>query len=108
MFDIVVRLTPTKPASHIMAGLLLILILLSLAPSSLSLAQEGNAGVFLAQKAGPAVVFIETVGRERSYGVDCGPKTECLNSVSLLRRSASRQCRRGAMGLLLQSTSEWP
>ncbi|NWF71769.1 MAG: hypothetical protein HXY51_01820 [Nitrospirae bacterium] len=64
MFHIVVRLIPTKPARQIMAGLLLVLILLSFAPSSLSLAQEGNTEVLLAQKAGPAVVFIETVGRE--------------------------------------------
>jgi len=48
-----------------MAGLLLVLILfLSLVPTSLSLAQQGKTEVFPAEKAGPAVVFIETVGRE--------------------------------------------
>lgn len=64
MLDTVVRLIPAKPAPHIMAGFLLVLILLSFAPSARSLAQEGNTEVFHAQKAGPAVVFIETVGRE--------------------------------------------
>jgi hypothetical protein len=47
-----------------MAGLLLVLILLSLVSTSLCLAQQGKTEVFPAQKAWPAVVFIETVGRE--------------------------------------------
>ena len=64
MLDTVVRLILAKPAPHIMAGFLLVLILLSFAPSARSLAQEGNRDVSHAQKAGPAVVFIETVGRE--------------------------------------------
>jgi len=64
MSGIFVRLTPIRPAPHILAGLLPVLIYLGLVSTSLGLALEGKTEVFSAQKAGPAVVFIETVGRE--------------------------------------------
>ena len=64
MFDIVVRSIRARPVSYLITGLLLVLTLMSLAPTSVSLAQGGKTEVFPVQKAAPSVVFIETLGSE--------------------------------------------
>ena len=64
MFDIVVRLTRTRPLPYLIAGPLLVLTLMSLVPASLNGAQGGKTEVFPVQKAAPAAVFIETPGNE--------------------------------------------
>ncbi|MGH7181374.1 MAG: hypothetical protein ACREJN_05290 [Nitrospiraceae bacterium] len=64
MFTIVVRLARTRPVLHLIVGPLLVLTLMSLVPASLSEAQGDKTKVFPVQPTAPAVVFIETVGRE--------------------------------------------
>jgi hypothetical protein len=64
MFATVIRLTRTRPASHLIAGPLLVLTLLSLVPASLNGAQGGKTEVFPVQKDAPAAVFIEMRGSE--------------------------------------------
>ncbi|MEP6934950.1 MAG: hypothetical protein ABI988_13590 [Nitrospirota bacterium] len=64
MLTIVVRLTRTKPVPYLIAGPLLVLILMSFVPTSLSGAQGGKTEMFPVQKAAPAAVFIETLGSE--------------------------------------------
>jgi hypothetical protein len=53
-----------KPVSYLIAGLMLVLILMSLVPATLNGAQGGKTEVFPVQKAAPSVVFIETSGSE--------------------------------------------
>jgi len=64
MSETVVRLAPIRPAMRAIAGILLVLTLSSLVPASLSLAQGGRTEAAPLQTTGPAVVFIEKVGRE--------------------------------------------
>lgn len=64
MFDIVARMTRTRPVPHFIAGPLLVVTLMSLVPASLNWAQGGKSEVFPVQKAAPAAVFIESAGSE--------------------------------------------
>ena len=85
MFDIVVRLTRTRPVAYLIAGPLLVLTLMSLVPASLSRAQGGKTEVFPVQKAAPAAVFIETPGSE----VELRRQLRAKNGVSELSPSTS-------------------
>ena len=85
MFDIVVRLTRTRPVAYLIAGPLLVLTLMSLVPASLSRAQGGKTEVFPVQKAAPAAVFIETPGSE----VELRRQLRAKNGVSELSSSTS-------------------
>ena len=85
MFDIVVRLTRTRPVPYLIVGPLLVLILMSLVPASLSRAQGGKTEVFPVQKAAPAAVFIETPGSE----VELRRQLRAKNGVSELSSSTS-------------------
>jgi hypothetical protein len=85
MFDIVARLTRTRPVPYLIAGLLLVLILMSLLPASLDAAQGDQTEVFPVQKAAPATVFIETVGSE----VELRRQLRAKNGVSELSSSTS-------------------
>ena len=85
MFDIVVRLTRTRPVPYLIVGPLLVLILMSLVPASLSRAQGGKTEVFPVQKAAPAAVFIETPGSE----VELRRQLRAKNGVSELSPSTS-------------------
>jgi len=80
MFDIVARLTPTRPVPYLIAGPLLVLTLMSLVPASLDAAQGGKTEVFPVQKAAPAAVFIETAGSE----VELRRQLRAKNGVSEL------------------------
>ena len=80
MFDIVARLTPTRPVPYLIAGPLLVLTLMSLVPASLNAAQGGKTEVFPVQKAAPAAVFIETAGSE----VELRRQLRAKNGVSEL------------------------
>ncbi|MBU6432686.1 MAG: hypothetical protein KGS09_00545 [Nitrospirae bacterium] len=68
MFDIVARLTRTRPVHYLMTGTLLGLTLMSLLPASLEAARgggvDGKTEVLPVQKAAPAAVFIEATGSE--------------------------------------------
>lgn len=64
MSDIAVGLARTRPVSHLIAGPLFVLTVMSLAPASLSLAQGGKMEVSPVQNVSPVVVFIETRGSE--------------------------------------------
>ncbi|HEV8326062.1 MAG TPA: hypothetical protein VGQ08_01155 [Nitrospiraceae bacterium] len=85
MFDIVARLTRTRPVPYLIAGLLLVLILMSLLPASLDAAQGDQTEVFPVQKAAPATVFIETAGSE----VELRRQLRAKNGVSELSSSTS-------------------
>ena len=85
MFDIVVRLTRTRPVPYLIVGPLLVLTLMSLVPASLSRAQGGKTEVFPVQKAAPAAVFIETPGSE----VELRRQLRAKNGVSELSSSTS-------------------
>ena len=90
MFDIVVRLTRTRPVAYLIAGPLLVLTLMSLAPASLSRAQGGKTEVFPVQKAAPAAVFIETPGSEAELRRQLRAKngvSELSSSTSVIRFS---------------------
>ena len=80
MFDIVARLTRTRPVPYLIAGPLLVLTLMSLVPASLDAAQGGKTEVFPVQKAAPAAVFIETAGSE----VELRRQLRAKNGVSEL------------------------
>ena len=81
----VTQLTRTRLVPYLIAGSLLVLTLMSLIPASLAVAQGGKTEVFPVQKAAPATVFIEAPEAKLIYGVNCGLKTEYLNSVPLPR-----------------------
>ena len=85
MFDIVARMTRTRPVTYLIAGPLLVVTLMSLVPASLNWAQGGKTEVFPVQKAAPAAVFIEAAGSEaelrRQLRVKNGVSE--LNSVHL-------------------------
>ena len=85
MFDIVVRLTRTRPVPYLIASPLLVLTLMSLVSASISGAQGGKAEVFPVQKAAPAAVFIETAGSE----VELRRQLRAKNGVSELSSSTS-------------------
>ncbi len=85
MFDIVARLTPTRPVPYLIAGPLLVLTLMSLVPASLDAAQGGKTEVFPVQKAAPAAVFIETAGSE----VELRRQLRAKNGVSELSSATS-------------------
>ena len=85
MFDIVARLTRTRPVSYLIAGPLLVLTLMSLVPASLDAAQGGKTEVFPVQKAAPAAVFIETAGSE----VELRRQLRAKNGVSELSSATS-------------------
>ena len=85
MFDIVTRLTRTRPVPHLIAGPLLVLTLMSLVPASLNGAQGGKTEVFPVQKAAPAAVFIETAGSE----VELRRQLRVKNGVSELSSATS-------------------
>jgi hypothetical protein len=85
MFDIVARLTRTRPVPYLIAGPLLVLTLMSLVPASLDAAQGGKTEVFPVQKAAPAAVFIETAGSE----VELRRQLRAKNGVSELSSSTS-------------------
>ena len=85
MFDIVVRLTQTRPVPYLIASPLLVLTLMSLVSASISGAQGGKAEVFPVQKAAPAAVFIETAGSE----VELRRQLRAKNGVSELSSSTS-------------------
>ena len=85
MFDIVARLTPTRPVPYLIAGPLLVLTLMSLVPASLNAAQGGKTEVFPVQKAAPAAVFIETAGSE----VELRRQLRAKNGVSELSSATS-------------------
>ena len=90
MFDIVVRLTRTRPVPYLIVGPLLVLILMSLVPASLSRAQGGKTEVFPVQKAAPAAVFIETPGSEAELRRQLRAKngvSELSSSTSVIRFS---------------------
>ena len=90
MFDIVVRLTRTRPVAYLIAGPLLVLTLMSLVPASLSRAQGGKTEVFPVQKAAPAAVFIETPGSEAELRRQLRAKngvSELSSSTSVIRFS---------------------
>ena len=85
MFDIVIRLTRTRPVPYLIAGPLLVLTLMSLVPALLSRAQGGKTEVFPVQKAAPAAVFVETPGSE----VELRRQLRAKNGVSELSPSTS-------------------
>ena len=85
MPDRVTRLTRTRPVPYLIAGLLLVLTLMSLVPASLAGAQGGKTEVFPVQKAAPAAVFIETAGSE----VELRRQLRAKNGVSELSSSTS-------------------
>jgi hypothetical protein len=85
MVDIVARLTRTRPVPYLIAGLLLVLTLMSLPPASLDAAQGDQTEVFPVQKAAPAAVFIETAGSE----VELRRQLRAKNGVSELSSSTS-------------------
>ena len=90
MFDIVVRLTRTRPLPYLIAGPLLVLTLMSLVPASLNAAQGGKTEVFPVQKAAPAAVFIETPGNEAELRHQLRNKngvSELSSSTSVIRFS---------------------
>ena len=92
MFDIVVRLTRTRPVPYLIVGPLLVLILMSLVPASLSRAQGGKTEVFPVQKAAPAAVFIETPGSEAELRRQLRAKngvSELSSSTSVIRFSVA-------------------
>ena len=85
MFDIVARLTRTRPVPYLIAGLLLVLTLMSLFPASLDAAQGDQTEVFPVQKAAPAAVVIETAGSE----VELRRRLRVKNGVVALSSSTS-------------------
>jgi hypothetical protein len=85
MFDIVARLTRTRPVPYLIASPLLVLTLMSLVPASLDAAQGGKTEVFPVQKAAPAAVFIETAGSE----VELRRQLRAKNGVSELSSATS-------------------
>ena len=85
MFDIVARLTRTRPVPYLIAGPLLVLTLMSLVPASLNGAQGGKTEVFPVQKAAPAAVFIEAAGSE----VELRRQLRVKNGVSELSSDTS-------------------
>ena len=85
MPDIVTRWTRTRPAPYLIAGLLLVLTLMSLVPASLDAAQGGKTEVFPVQKAAPAAVVIETAGSE----VELRRQLRAKNGVSELSSDTS-------------------
>jgi hypothetical protein len=85
MFDIAVRLTPTRPVPYIIAGPMLVLTLMSLVQPLLGAAQGGKMEVFPVQKAAPAAVFIESAGSE----VELRRQLRAKNGVSELSSSTS-------------------
>ncbi len=85
MPDIVTRWTRTRPAPYLIAGLLLVLTLMSLVPASLDAAQGGKSEVFPVQKAAPAAVVIETAGNE----VELRRQLRAKNGVSELSSDTS-------------------
>ena len=90
MFDIVVRLTRTRPVPYLIAGPLLVLTLMSLVPASLNGAQGDKTEVFPVQKAAPAAVFIETPGNEAELRRQLRNKngvSELSSSTSVIRFS---------------------
>jgi len=92
MFDIVARLTRTQPVPYLIAGLLLVLTLMSLLPASLDAAQGNQTEVFPVQKAAPAAVFIETAGSEGELRRQLRAKngvSELSSSTSVIRFSAA-------------------
>jgi len=92
MFDIVARLTRTRPVPYLIAGLLLVLTLMSLLPASLDAAQGDQTEVFPVQKAAPAAVFIETAGSEGELRRQLRGKngvSELSSSTSVIRFSVA-------------------
>ena len=85
MFDIIARLTRTRPVHYLIAGPLFILTLMSLVPASLDAAQGGKTEVFPVQKSAPAAVVIETVGSE----VELRRQLRAKNGVSELSSDTS-------------------
>jgi hypothetical protein len=85
MFNIVTRLTRTRPVHYLVAGPLLVLTLMSRVPASLGAAEGGKTEVFPVQKAAPAAVFIETAGSE----VELRRQLRAKNGVSELSSSTS-------------------
>jgi hypothetical protein len=85
MFEIVARLTRTRPVPYLIAGPLLVLTLMRLLPASLDAAQGGKTEVFPVQKAAPAAVFIETAGSE----VELRRQLRAKNGVSELSSATS-------------------
>jgi hypothetical protein len=85
MFNIVTRLTRTRPVHYLVAGPLLVLTLMSRVPASLGAAEGGKTEVFPVQKAAPAAVFIETAGSE----VELRRQLRAQNGVSELSPSTS-------------------
>jgi hypothetical protein len=85
MPDIVARLTRPRPVHYLIAGLLLVLTVMSLVPASLDAAQGGKTEVFPVQKAAPAAVFIEAAGSE----VELRRQLRVKNGVSELSSDTS-------------------
>ena len=92
MFDIVARLTRTRPVPYLIAGPLLVLTFMSLLPASLDAAQGDQTEVFPVQKAAPATVIIETAGSEVELRRQLRAKTgvsELSSSTSVIRFSVA-------------------
>jgi hypothetical protein len=92
MFDIVARLTRTRPVPYLIAVLLLVLTLMSLLPASLDAAQGDQTEVFPVQKAAPVAVFIETAGSEGELRRQLRAKngvSELSSSTSVIRFSVA-------------------
>ncbi len=85
MSETVSRSTRPTPAPYLIAGLLLVMTLMSLGPASLDAAQGGKTEVFPVQKAAPAVVVIETAGSEG----ELRHRLRAKNGVSELSSSTS-------------------
>ena len=81
MVDIVARLTRIRLVPYLIAGYLLVLTLMSLVSVSLSGAQGGKTEVFPVQKLHRLRSLSRRPEVKWSYGINCGPKTGCLNSV---------------------------
>ena len=92
MFEIVARLSRTRPVPYLIAGPLLVLTFMSILPASLDAAQGGKTEVFPVQKAAPAAVFIETAGSEVELRRQLRAKTgvsELSSSTSVIRFSVA-------------------
>jgi len=90
MFELVARLTRTRPVPYLIAGLLLVLTLMSLLSASLDAAQGDQTEVFPVQKSAPATVIIETAGSEWELRRQLRAKngvSELSSSTSVIRFS---------------------
>jgi hypothetical protein len=101
-------LTRTKPVPYRVVGFLLILTFMSLVPASVTGARGGKPEVFPVPNAAPVAVFIEKTGR----GMELRRQMRAKNGVSGLSPTNSvirfSVAPTGTLGLLPQSSREWP